>query len=96
MIHSVKVNPEYFDDLLMQEKRFEVRKNDRNYKEGDYIALNEWVEENKKYTGRALLFKITYILEDKQYCKENYAILGLKACNINCVEEIADLRIWIF
>ena len=47
MIHSVKIQPHYFNDVLTGRKTFEVRKNDRNYRVGDYIALNEWCDTKK-------------------------------------------------
>ena len=79
MIHSVKCLPEFFDDVCKEKKLFEVRKNDRPYKVGDYIALNEWRGE---YTHRSVLLKIDYILDDKEYCKEGYIIMSVKPVTI--------------
>lgn len=33
--------------------------------------------DNGRYSGDCLLFKITYILDDPQYCKDGMVILGL-------------------
>lgn len=69
----------------MEKKPFEVRKNDRDYREHEYIALNEYnhdkdAPERDKYSGRSAVFRISYILDNPQYCKEGYVILGLAPC----------------
>ena len=82
MIHAVKELPEYYEAVKDGSKRFEVRKDDRPYEVGDYLALNEY--DVSGYTGRSMLFKITYVLRSHLYCKEGYAILGIAPCGIVC------------
>lgn len=65
-----------------------MRKNDRPYNIGDYVALNEWSGE--VYTGRCTLHKIVYVLSNAEYCKEGYVILGLEPCVIRVRGEIAE------
>ncbi len=86
MVHALKTDPEFFEDMAADKKGFEVRKNDRPYKVGDFIALNEW--KDKKYTGRFILMKIVYILDNQQYCKEGYVIIGLKPCEMRSFGEM--------
>lgn len=83
MIHELKTLPEYFEAVRKGDKTFELRKNDRDFKVGDYLALNEW--DGKKYTGRALLAKITYMLDpnDIMVCVGGFVILGLNYFTIN-------------
>lgn len=81
MIHSVKIQPHYFNDVLTGRKTFEVRKNDRNYRVGDYIALNEWCDTKKEYTGRCCLVYIDYLIAD-EYCKEGFVIMSIKPCAV--------------
>ena len=38
--------------------------------------------EGGRYSGECLLFKITYILDDKEYCKDEMVILGLARIEI--------------
>jgi len=71
--HTLKILPQFYKDILSGEKTFEVRKNDRDFRVGDYLALAEW---DKEYTGRGLMVKITYILNDTEWCKEGYVIIG--------------------
>ena len=76
-IHDLKIDPEYFNDVITGEKRFEVRKNDRDYKKGDLLNLQEYDREKKEYTGRKTLIPVRYILDNQEYLREGYVILGL-------------------
>lgn len=76
MVHELKTLPEYFDSVQKLQKNFEVRKNDRPFDIGDFVALNEWSKDTG-YTGRCMLLEITYILDDPNYCKDGFVILGL-------------------
>ncbi len=91
MIHEVKEMTEYFMPVIGGIKTFEVRKNDRNYQEGDYLALNEMVEteEGLKHTGRSCLLKIIYVLDDERFCKEGYVVLGFRPCRVDTWEPCA-------
>ena len=80
MIHELKIRPEFFEACTSGKKTFEVRRNDRPFEIGDYLALNEW--NGEIYTGRCALFNITYILSDTEYCKPGYAIISIVPCAI--------------
>lgn len=88
MIHALKTEPVYFEASAAGIKEFEVRKNDRPYNKGDYIALNEW--NGEEYTGKCTLHKIIYILSEQRYCKEGYVILGLEPCAIRARGEVRE------
>lgn len=75
-IHHLKILPEYFNAILQRKKMFEVReKRDRNFMEGDEILLHEF--DGKRQTGRTLFVKITYVLDNSDYCKEGFVVLGI-------------------
>ena len=78
MQHEVKILPKYFERILMKEKKFELRKNDRNFQVGDIVILREFDNVNNKYTGRTLNTEITYILKDcSEYgLMDGYCIFG--------------------
>ena len=78
MVHSLKTYPCYFDSVLNGEKTFEVRLNDRNYNVGDFLALNEYDPEKTKYTGRSLLVRVTYILDDEKFVKRGFVVLSIE------------------
>jgi len=61
--HHVKVWPDYFEPLASGKKPFDVRVNDRDYKEGDTIVFHEWDDRRGKYTERQTApLCITYVL----------------------------------
>ena len=76
MIHELKCKSEFFRDLRTGKKNFEVRKDDRGFCVGDYLALNE-INQEGQYTGDSLLVSISYILRDPEYCKDGFVILGI-------------------
>ena len=80
MIHALKQETQFFEDVVNGRKLFEVRKNDHNYKVMDLIALNEWDPDNNLYTGRSCLVYIDYILDDEMYVKEGYVVMTIKPC----------------
>lgn len=61
-IHKLKILPEYFDAVRCGDKRFELRRNDRDFHRGDILRLREW--DGKQYTGEEIDVLVRYILED--------------------------------
>lgn len=74
-VHDVKLGATFFDDVKTGRKTFELRKNDRGYKEGDTIVLHEYKDGTT--TGRTITKKIVYMLEDFTGLEDGYCILGL-------------------
>ena len=72
--HNLKIQPIYYRTIEKGLNNFEVRFNDRNFKVGDVLRLQEWV--NGVYTGRYIMADVTYILDDPLYCKEGYVIMA--------------------
>lgn len=73
--HELKALPEYFDAQLNGLKKFEVRKNDRDFQCFDTIILREW--DGGKYTGRKLKKRITYVLGDNfEGIEHGFVVLG--------------------
>ena len=68
--YSLKIIPKFFDDIIGGYKTFEIRKNDRDFKVGDLVKLNEFLgktDDNKdNYSGRYVTVFISriYDLED--------------------------------
>ena len=82
MIHELKILPNYFEEVICGAKTFEVRKNDRDFKVGDMLALNEYDADKKEYTGNSCLVYVDYILKDENYCKNGFVIMAIKPCEI--------------
>lgn len=81
MTHTLKILPEYFNAVLAGRKTFEFRYNDRDFKVGDKVILQEFLPTNhynskhaNTYTGAEIQARITYVLplnlfiEDSKYC----------------------------
>ena len=77
--HYLKTLPPYFIAVENGTKTFEVRFNDRGYKVGDILYLQEFVPP-ETYTSRERRREVSYVLDDPAYCKEGFVILGLKGC----------------
>ncbi|PIT58365.1 DUF3850 domain-containing protein [Snodgrassella alvi] len=63
MIHRLKILPEYFEAVKQKVKRAEFRKNDRDFKVGDLLLLEEYDKTNNQYTGRFILVRITHVTD---------------------------------
>lgn len=78
MIHSLKIDPEYYELLKTKVKTSELRLNDRNYKTGDTLVIHSFCKESG-YTGEpALRYNVTHVLQDFEGLKPGYCILSLK------------------
>lgn len=77
-IHALKTLPEYFAPLRAGEKTFELRKNDRDFKVGDQVCLQEWSPQTG-YTGKQFWRRISYVLKDAPEfgLMDGFVILGL-------------------
>jgi len=63
--HRLKTWPEFFSALRSGAKTFDVRNNDRGFKVGDVLCLEEWFPMTKEYSGRFILRRVSYIMELK-------------------------------
>jgi hypothetical protein len=74
-LHTLKAWPVYFEPLRQGVKTFEIRKNDRNFKVGDVLHIQEWNPETELYTGRSLCRVISYVTGFEQ--STGWLVLGL-------------------
>lgn len=79
-VHYIRLAATYFDDVAAGVKTFELRKNDRGYKTGDMLEMNEFKE--GRNTGRMIRCKVTYMLEEYAGLTEGYCILGIKVIEV--------------
>lgn len=72
--HELKTIQPYFEQVWENNKRFECRLNDRNFKENDIVKLKEYDPKSGTYSGREVLARVGYVLTDeftgvaKGYC----------------------------
>jgi hypothetical protein len=77
-IHELKCWPCYFEAVWTGSKGFEIRKGDRGFLPGDVLHLNEWDQDTKKYTGRELTAKVSYVLQGgRMGIEEGYVVLSI-------------------
>ncbi|MGO3604927.1 MAG: DUF3850 domain-containing protein [Enterococcus malodoratus] len=90
-IHELKLNTDYFSAVEAGRKRFEIRKNDRDYQVGDLLALSSF--ENGSYRRWAstmnhvgndpvgiheadtILMTVAYITDYEQ--KDGYVVMSI-------------------
>lgn len=75
-VHYIRLAATYYDDVATGKKSFELRKNDRDYKTGDILEMNEFTE--GRNTGRVIRCRVTYMLEGYTGLTDGYCILGIK------------------
>ena len=87
-IHELKTDSEVFCAVIAKIKTFEIRKNDRDFKFGDYLHLRETLYTGKdminghklEYTGREVLVKVIYILHGPIYgLADGWCIMSIRA-----------------
>lgn len=78
MLHALKTEIGYFQEIVSGIKTFEVRKFDRPFQAGDDIVLQEWDKNTKAYSGEEWHGTITHILDNERFCKKGYCILSIK------------------
>lgn len=77
-VHFLKSWPEHFQPVWEGQKRFEVRRDDRQFRDGDFIELQEWDPETEAYTGRELIAVVMYKLDGGRLgVADGYCVLGL-------------------
>lgn len=82
--HVLKLETNYYQDVESGKKCFEVRKNDRNFKVGDYVKFKEIVttcNSGEIETGRmSEVYTIKYIFEGGQYGLDvGFCVFGIEA-----------------
>lgn len=76
-IHDLKTWPGPFQAVRDGSKRFEWRKNDRNYQVGDVLSMREWDPETGRYTGRVEEHRVTYMLTEGFGIPEGYCVMSI-------------------
>lgn len=75
MLHELKIDSKYIEDIIYFGKSFEVRKDDRPYETEDYLWLRGWSEGD--YTGEEILAKVKYIYRE-ELCRAGYCIMAIE------------------
>jgi len=76
MKHELKTESHYFDQVVRGIKKFEIRKNDREFESGDIVILKE-VDLGGRETGEQRTVQIQYVFYGGQHgLSEDYCIFN--------------------
>ncbi len=88
MVHELKTWTEYWSQIALGIKRFEVRKNDRNFQQFDTLRLMEFEPVSQRYTGRWVERNVSFILHGGQFgIEDGYCVMSLS--DYNCTTDSA-------
>jgi len=73
--HKLKTWPEFFQYVWTGLKKFELRQDDRAYRAGDILLLQEWTIQNG-YTGREIEARVTYLMSGIGL-QQNYVVMSI-------------------
>lgn len=79
--HDLKISADYYRDVVLEKKQFEVRKNDRDFQVGDVLALHEYSCRFETYSGNVVFCRVVYLLAGSEFpaLDSDYCVMGIKA-----------------
>jgi len=87
-LHQLKSWGEFFDAIKRGDKLHDLRRNDRDYRVGDYIFLERYDQFKGEYTGEYWFVRVSYITSNRVPCAfsssalhRNYSLLSLQPVN---------------
>lgn len=78
MVHKLKIETQYFKQVISGEKTFEIRFNDRNYAVGDQLILCEYDSVTCRSSGTSAFVLVTSICDDLRFVKPGYVVMSIK------------------
>lgn len=79
MEHDLKCWPEFWDNLVLGRKQFEIRIDDRGFDLWDTLLIREWNPVSHTYSGREIRKRVTYLLRNWRGIQSGYVIMSLTA-----------------
>ncbi len=77
-LHELKIDPKYLYEISEGRKTFEVRRNDRDFMEGDYLLLESFEKGKEEYKGSEwALVKVGFILKDFPALDEEFVCMSI-------------------
>lgn len=76
--HNLKTWPLYYSRVIHGFKTVELRKDDREFKVGDTLILEEWDPQMEMYTGRSCERLVTDILKGAPWLADGYVAMSIR------------------
>lgn len=76
-VHELKTVQPWFDLVAEGKKKFELRKNDRDFKWGDILVLREYNPRTETYMGNDIVVRVIGVLEQFVGLQQGYCILSI-------------------
>ena len=75
--HFLKIRPEFLAAVKDGSKPFEVCRADRDFRPGDFLFLQG--HDNGNYVSDYATCVVTYLLDDPDYVKDGFVVMGIRA-----------------
>ena len=84
--HLLKTWPQYWRAVQDGTKTFELRRDDRGFRVGDVLILQEWDPRWELYSGRELVRQVSYVVRDVPTfgLHDGFVVLGLGGVSAGC------------
>ncbi len=81
-VHELKILPRFFKAIKDGRKKFEVRKDDRDFRRGDILRLREYFD--GEYTGLEVYCLVLYVLHanDFEGLADGYCVMSIELLNM--------------
>jgi len=80
-IHFLKTHQQVYIEMELGKKLFEIRKNDRDFRVGDYLVLQETREIDDMYTENEMIVSVSFILAgdlaERYGLKDGYCAMSI-------------------
>lgn len=87
VVHELKIWPDEIRAVMAGYKRFEYRKNDRDYHIGDYLKLREWYPAREEYGDLSICVEVTWITKTGFGLPDGYCVMSVKPVDpVFCVK----------
>lgn len=82
VVHDLKIERSYLREVLSGRKRFEVRKDDRDFCDNDFLMLRSYDQRTETYNYSWALVQITDVFGryegESEFVAPGYVILAIK------------------
>ena len=76
--HELKIWPKQFEAISEGHKTYELRRDDRSYIVNDMLLLNEWLNDEGRYSGAQVKALVTHITYGVFGLKKGYVCMAIK------------------